>query len=452
MTGGRPQQPRRRNSEQDMSQTIETLDGLERRIQLTVPAADLEREVRQRLNKLARTVRMPGFRPGKVPMKMVVASYGAQVQAEVLNDKVGAAFDAAVTANQLRVAGMPRLEPQSKADDAGDLSFAATFEVFPEIKVGDLSSVRIDRAVCAVGDAEVDKTIEIMRRQRATYETVERPARPEDRATVDFVGSLDGTPFSGGSGTDFQITLGQGRMLPGFEDAVTGMQVGEKKTFPLTFPDDYRATELAGKTTSFDVTVKKIEQPILPAVDAEFARALGVGGGDVEKMRAEITANLEREVAARLKARTKESVMQALLSIATFDLPKALVQREQQRLAESARADLVARGMHASEAPLPLDVFAPQAERRVRLGLIVAELVRLNGLQARQDQVRKSIDQIAQSYEKPAEVIQWYLGNRERLAELENAVTEDNVVSWALEHGQAADKTVSFDELMGHRA
>ena len=440
------------NPEPNMSQTIETLDGLERRIQLTVPAADLEREVKQRLNRLARTVRMPGFRPGKVPLKMVVASYGAQVQAEVLNDKVGAAFDAAVSANQLRVAGMPRLEPKSAADTGGDLAFAATFEVFPEVKVGELSSAKIERAVCPVGDAEVDKTLEIMRRQRATYEPVERPARTDDRVTVDFVGSLDGVAFAGGSGTDFPITLGQGRMLPGFEDAVSGMGAGEKKTFPLNFPSDYRATELAGKTASFDVTVKKIEQPNLPDIDAEFARSLGIKDGDLGRMRAEVKANLEREVAGRLKQRTKDGVMQALLSIAQFDLPKSLVQREQQRLAEGARADLVARGIQATEAPIPPDVFAPRAEQRVRLGLIVAELVRLHGLQARQDQVRKSIDQIAQSYERPAEVIQWYLGNRERLAELENAVTEDNVVAWALEHAATADRTVAFDELMGHRS
>jgi trigger factor len=373
------------------------------------------------------------------------------VQAEVLNDKVGAAFDAAVNANKLRVAGMPRVEPSKSDEGGGDLSFAATFEVFPEIKVGDLSTVEVERATCPVGDAEVEKTIEIMRRQRAKFEEVSRPARADDRATVDFVGSIDGTPFQGGTGTDFPLTLGQGRMLPGFEDAVIGMQVGEKKTFPLDFPSDYRATELAGKTASFEVTVKKIEQPILPEVDAEFARSLGVAGGDLDKMRAEIRANLEREVAARLKARTKDSVMAALLSIAQFELPKALVQREQERLAEATRADLMARGMHASEPPLPAEVFAPQAERRVRLGLIVAELVRMHALQARQDQVRKSIDQIAQSYEKPAEVIQWYLGNRERLAELENAVTEDNVVAWALEHAKTADKAVSFDELMGHR-
>lgn len=435
-----------------MSQTIETLDGLERRIQLTVPAADLEREVKQRLNKLARTVRMPGFRPGKVPLKMVVASYGAQVQAEVLNDKVGAAFDAAVSANQLRVAGMPRLEPKTTETEGGDLAFAATFEVFPEVKVGDLSTVGIERVVCPVSDAEVDKTLEIMRRQRATYEVVERPAQGDDRVTVDFAGSIDGVPFEGGTSTDFPITLGQGRMLPGFEDAVTGMSAGEKKTFPLNFPSDYRATELAGKTASFDVTVKKIERPIYPELDATFAQSLGIKDGDVGRMRAEIKANLEREVAGRLKARTKDSVMRALLTIAQFDLPKSLVQREQDRLAEGARSDLVARGIQASEAPIPADVFAPQAEQRVRLGLIVAELVRQHGLQARQDQVRKSIDQIAQSYERPAEVIQWYLGNRERLAELENAVTEDNVVTWALEHAKTADQTVAFDELMGNRS
>ena len=433
-----------------MSEMIETLEGLERRVQLTVPAADLESEVQQRLAKLARTMRMPGFRPGKVPMKMVVASYGAQVQAEVLNDKVGAAFEAAVTANKLRVAGAPRLEPSSKPDDV-QLSFAATFEVFPEIKVGDLSNVSVDRSTCAVSDTDLDKTIEIMRRQRATFEEVSRPAQTEDRVTVDFVGSLDGTPFQGGTGTDVPITLGQGRMLPGFETAVAGMQVGEKKTFPLEFPSDYRATELAGKTTSFDVTVKKIEQAILPAVDAAFARALGVASGDLEKMRGEVKANLEREVAARLKARTKESVMQALLAGADFELPKALVQREQERLAESARAELASRGMSTPDAALGAEVFAPQAERRVRLGLIVAELVRVHGLQARQDQVRKSIEQIAQSYERPAEVIQWYLGNRERLAELENAVTEDNVVTWTLEHAKTTDQAVSFDELMGHR-
>jgi trigger factor len=435
-----------------MSQTIETLGALERRIQLTVPTADLEREVRQRLAKLARNLRMPGFRPGKVPMKMVVASYGAQVQAEVLNDKVGAAFDAAVRSNQLRVAGAPRVEPQPGAEGGTELAFAATFEVFPDIRLGDLASVEIERAVCDVGEPEVDKTIEIMRRQRATYEVADRAAQDGDRVVVDFVGSIDGTPFQGGSGSAFPITLGQGRMLPGFEAALAGMRAGEKKTFPLPFPADYRAADLAGKTASFDVTVQRVEAANLPGVDAEFARALGVADGNVQTMRAEVKANLDREVASRLRARTRDNVMMALLSASQFDLPRTLVQGEQQRLADAARADLVARGIHADDSPVPPEAFAAQAERRVRLGLILAEVVRSNQLQARQDQVRKRIEQIAQSYEKPAEVIQWYLGNRERVSEIDNAVTEDNVVAWALQQAKAVERAVPFDELMGHDA
>jgi trigger factor len=432
-----------------MQANIETLGALERRIDLTVPATEIEKEVSTRLSKLARTVRMPGFRPGKVPLKMVAATYGAQVQAEVLNDKVGAAFNDAVSSNKLRVAGTPKLEPR-QSGESKDLAFSATFEVYPEIKIGDLAGIEVQRAVCAVGDAEVDSTIEIMRRQRATYEGVQRPAADGDRVTVDFTGSVDGTKFEGGSGTDFPFVLGQGKMLPEFEAAVRGMAVGETKTFPLTFPADYRATELAGKLASFDVTVKKIEQAILPAVDAEFAKSLGVADGDLGRMRGEIKANLEREVKTRLKARTKDGALGALLSSTSFDVPKSLVEADTQRLLEMARNDLVARGIDAREAPLPADVFTPQAERRVRLGLLLAELVRSEGLNAQQQQIRKAIEEIAQSYERPAEVIQWYLGNRERLSEIEAAVMEDNVVDWVLSRARTVDTPVEFDELMGN--
>lgn len=431
-----------------MQANIETLGALERRLDFVVPAADIEKEVSARLSKLARTVRMPGFRQGKVPMKMVAATYGAQVQAEVLNDKVGAAFNDAVTNNKLRVAGTPRVEP--KSGETADLSFSATFEVYPEISVGDLASVEVQRAVCPVGDAEVASTIEIMRKQRARFEEVNRPASDGDRVSVDFVGSLDGTPFDGGSGTDFPFTLGQGRMLPEFETTVRGMSAGEKKTFPLTFPADYRATELAGKQVSFDVTVKKVEEPLLPPLDADFARALGVADGDLDKMRAEVRANLEREVKGRLKSRTKDSALNGLLSSTTFEVPKSLVQSDTERLMEMARNDLVARGINAKEAPLPAEMFAPQAERRVRLGLLLAELVRSEKLNAQQQQIRKAIEEIAQSYERPAEVIQWYLGNRERLAEIEAIVTEDNVVEWVLSKAKVVETTVPFDELMGN--
>ncbi|MDH5209062.1 MAG: trigger factor [Burkholderiaceae bacterium] len=432
-----------------MQQTVESLGALERRIDLTVPAEAIDKEVQTRLTKLARTVKLPGFRPGKVPLKMVAQNYGAQVHAEVLNDKVGEAFSSAVTAGNLRVAGAPRLEPRT-VEGSQDLAFSATFEVYPEIEVGDLSGVQVQRAVCPVGDAEVDRTLEIMRKQRASYEDVDRAAADGDVVTVDFKGTLDGTPFDGGTATDFPFALGQGRMLPEFEAAVVGMRPGEARTFPLTFPADYTAKELAGKAVQFELTLKKVQQPVLPPLDAHFAQSLGIADGDLDKMRTEIRANLEREVASRLRARTKDSVMAGLLTVATFEIPKSLVEAEKQRLGESARNDLVARGVAAKEAPLPLDLFAPQAERRVRLGLLLGEVVRKNGLQPRPDHIRKLVEEMAQSYERPQEVINWYLSDRKRLGELENVALEDNVTNWVLERSKVVDAPVAFDELMGH--
>ncbi len=447
-----------------MLQDVENLGALQRRLQLSVPAETIAREVSARLAKLARTVRMPGFRPGKVPMKMIASSYGAQVQAEVLNDKIGEAFKAEVTARQLRVAGTPSVSPKTGADDA-QLTFSATFEIYPEIDVGGLVGFAVERSVCAVGDAEVDKTLDIMRRQRATPEVdktldimrrqratlteVDRPAAEGDRVTVDYSGSVDGVAFDGGSATDFPFTVGQGRMLPEFEAAVRGMARGESKTFPLSFPADYRAAELAGKTASFDVTMKKVEQTDLPPIDADFARQLGVRDGDVAKMRDEVRANLVREVDGRLRARTKDSVMAALLGAAAFELPKSLVDADSERLLDLARSDLSSRGVDPAAMQLSADTFAPQAQRRVRLGLLVGEIVRTQNLQPRQDQIRRRLEELAQSYEKPAEVIQWYLGNRQRLAEVETMVMEDNVVDWVLNRAQVTEKQVAFDELMG---
>jgi trigger factor len=432
-----------------MQQTVESLGALERRIDLTVPAEAIDKEVQARLAKLARTVKLPGFRPGKVPLKMVAQNYGAQVHAEVMNDKVGEAFSSAVTASNLRVAGAPRLEPRA-VEGSQDLAFSATFEVYPEITLGDLSAVEVQRAACPVGDAEVDRTLEIMRKQRATYEDVERAATDGDVVTVDFKGTQDGTPFDGGTATDFPFSLGQGRMLPEFEAAVGGMKPGESKTFPLTFPDDYTAKELAGRTVQFEVTLKKVQQPVLPPIDAQFAKSLGIADGDLVKMRSEIRTNLEREVTSRLRARSKDSVMAGLLTAASFEVPKSLVEGEKQRLAESARNDLVARGMSAQDAPLPLELFQPQAERRVRLGLLLGEVVRTNGLQPRPDQIRKLVEEMAQSYERPQEVINWYLSDRKRLGELESVALEDNVTNWVLERAKVVDTTVAFDELMGH--
>ena len=431
-----------------MLQEVENLGALQRRLDFSVSAETLAKEVQVRLARLARSAKLPGFRPGKVPMKMVASSYGAQVQAEVLNDKIGEAFNAEVSARQLRVAGTPTVEPKTTGEGT-HLTFSATFEVYPEIAVSDMGGVAVEKFVCPVSDAEVDKTIDIMRRQRATQREVERPAADGDRVTVDYKGSVDGVAFEGGSANEFPFTIGQGRMLPEFEAAVRGMARGESKTFPLTFPADYRAQELAGKTASFEVTLRKVEQADLPEVDAAFARQLGVRDGDVARMREEVRANLEREVRSRLRARTKEAVMTALLGVADFELPKALVEADSQRLVELAKADLAARGMDGGGLQLTPEGFAPQAQRRVRLGLLIGELVRTRGLAPRQDQIRRRLEEMAQSYEKPAEVIQWYLGNRQRLAEVETMVMEDNVVDWVLQQAKVAEKPVAFDELMG---
>ena len=438
-------------------QQIETLGALERRVDLTVPAAVIEQEVKSRLTKLARTMKMPGFRPGKVPMKMVAQTYGAQVQAEVLNDKVGEAFSSAVAAENLRVAGPPRLEPRTGDGAANDqdLAFSATFEVYPDIKLGDMSNVEVQRALCAVGDMEVDRTLEIMRKQRATFEQVNRAPQDQDIVTLDFKGTFTegehaGHAFEGGSASDFKFTLGEGKMLPDFEAAVRGMTPGQSKTFRLTFPSDYGAQVLAGKPVQFEVTLKQVQQPVLPPIDADFARSLGITDGDISKMRAEIKSNLEREVGSRLKARTKDNAMMALMAAASFDVPKSLVEADKQRLAEAARTDLIARGMAAKDAPLQPDLFAAQAERRVRLGLLVGEVVRTNNLQPRPDQIRKLVENIAQSYEKPQDVISWYLSDRKRLSELETVALEDNVTDWVLQRARVVDTPIGFDELMGH--
>jgi len=431
-----------------MQQTMQTTGALERRLDLTVPAAAIEQEVQTRLAKLARTMKLPGFRPGKVPMKMVVATYGPQVQAEVLNDKVGEAFNTAVNAGKLRVAGAPRLEPRT-VEGSSDLAFSATFEVYPEIALGDLSTAEVQRAVCPIGDAEVDSTLEIMRKQRATYEDVTRPAVAGDVVLMDFAGTIDGVPFEGGSATDFSYTVGEGRMLPEFEAAVIGTAAGASKTFPLTFPADYSAAQLAGKAAEFTITVKKVQQAVLPPIDAAFAQSLGIADGDLAKMRAEVRANLEREVAGRLKTRTRDSALGALLASTAFDLPKSLLDEEKQRLMEAARQDLAARGVQVDKAPLPEDLFAAQADRRVRLGLLVGEVVRTHGLQPRPDQIRRLVEDMAQSYERPQEVVNWYLSDRKRLAEVEAMALEENVTKWVLDRARVSEAPVGFDELMG---
>lgn len=433
-----------------MTTQLETTGTLGRRLKLSITTAELEKEVGQRLRKLARTVKMPGFRPGKVPMKMIEQSYGPQVHAEVLGDQVSQAFSEAVQAHALRVAGQPQIERSEDAPE-GELAFTASFDVYPQVVLGDVASLEVRRASCPVGEAEVDRTLEILRKQKVKWEQANRGAQDGDRVTIDFAGTLEGVPFDGGSAQDFAFELGQGRMLPDFETGVRGATQGEARSFPVAFPADYGAAELAGKTAQFEVTVKTVEAPVLPALDDEFARQFGVPDGSLEKMRAEVRANLEREVAQRLRARIKGSVMDALPGVAEFEIPAALAAAERESLVQRALEDIRGRGMDPKDIPIPPDAFAEQASRRVRLGLIVAEMVKTHALQAKPDQIRRQIEEFAQAYENPGEVIRHYFSDRNRLAEIEAIVIEQNVVDWVLDKARVIDDVVAFDELMGGR-
>jgi len=433
-----------------MAVTVETLEKLERRITLLIPATDLNSEIETRLKKLSRTVKADGFRPGKVPMSVVAQRYGYSVQNEVMNDKLGQAFASAANAAQLRVAGTPRVTPKDESPE-GQLAFEATFEVYPEVKLGDLAAIEVDRVSSEVTDAAIDRTVDILRKQRRTF--AQRPATEGaiegDRVTIDFEGKIDGETFSGGKADAFQFMIGEGQMLEQFDKAVRGMKVGDNKTFPLQFPEDYHGKDVAGKEADFLVTMKKIEAQHLPELDEPFVKSLGIADGSNDGLRADVRKNLEREVKFRVLARNKAAAMDALVKVAELDLPKALVDNELERLVASAREDLKQRGIKdADKAPIPAELFQPQAERRVRLGLVVAELVKTNNLQAQPDQLRAHIEELSQSYEKPTEVMRWYLSDRQRMAEVEAVVIETNVTAHVLGLVKINDKALPFDDLM----
>jgi trigger factor len=430
---------------------VETLEGLERRVSMTLPANDIERQVGERLKKLARNIRMPGFRPGKVPMKIVAQTYGPQVRSEVLGDAVQKAFTDAVNEAKLKVAGYPRIEKKDGADAAA-LEFSATFEVYPEVKPGDLATVTIERPQVSVDDAAVEKTIGILRKQRTRFVSAARAAKDGDRLTVDFEGTIDGQPFQGGSAKDFVFGLGEGRMLPEFDAAARDMSAGESKTFELTFPADYHGKDVAGKRASFQLTVNKVEEPQLPELDAEFAKSLGVADGDLDKMRQEIRSNVERETAKRVDARVKAQVLQSLLDATPLELPKSLIQMEAQQLVERASADLQARGLKPGQVPLDPAAFEQTAKRRVALGLIIGELARTENLQPKPADVRAIVEQEAQTYESPAEVVKWFYMQPQRLSEMEGVALEANVVKWVLSKAKIEDKPMPFDDLMGANA
>ena len=431
-----------------MQQAVQNTSPLERNITVSIPVERIEAEIATRLKKLARTVKMQGFRPGHVPIKMVERHYGFQVRQEVVTDEVQQRFADAIKDQKYRVAGYPRFQPVPAADGASNVEYTATFEVYPDVVVGDLTKFEVTRPVTEVGEADVDKTLETLRKQRAKFNNVDREAKNGDLVNIDFEGLIAGQPFEGNKAANFTVILGEARMLPDFESAMVGMKAGETKTFPLTFPQDYNEA-LKGKTADFTVTVNQVAEADLPPVDAEFARQLGVASGDVEQLRREVRQNVEAEVTKRIKSTIKEQVMDAMYTSAAFEVPRSLLENEIQRMQQQAVEDLKQRGMTQQEITLPPQLFTDRATRRIKVGLVVAELVKRNSLQARPEQVRKIIEEHAQSFEQPDQLVRWYYADPARLAEVEALAMEDNVVEWALGQVGVVDEKMAFDDLMG---
>ncbi len=423
-------------------------NSLERRIEMSVSLAEIDKEVEQRLRQISKTVKMAGFRPGKVPFKMVTQQYGGQARSEAIGAAVEKTFGEKVREQNLRVAGYPRIEPKAKSGDTA-MEFSAVFEVYPDVVIGDVTGQSVEKAVLEVTDAEVDKTLDVLRKQRVTYVPAGRAAEKGDRLVIDFVGRKNGEEFPGGKGTDFAVEVGGGKMLPDFDAALMGLAEGATKTFDVEFPADYQAADLAGVTVQFDVVAKAVEMPKLPEMDAEFAKSLGIKDGDLVAMRKEVRSNLEREVKKRLQAKIKTQVMDALLAATPIEVPSALIEAESRQMAEAALKDFEQRGGNAKSMPIEASWFIEPATRRVKLGLILAELVKARDLHAKPEQVRAMVDEFSETFEDPKEVVRWYYSQPQRLADAEALVMENNVVDWVLGQAKVTENAIAFDVLMG---
>ncbi|MEY3755354.1 MAG: hypothetical protein RLY27_1971 [Pseudomonadota bacterium] len=432
-----------------MSQHIENLGALERKVTLQFAKSDLLPQRQGKLKQLGKNLKIAGFRPGKVPAKMVEKQYGQQVDFELSFDHASNQFFEFAKAEKIQLVGQPRLEPKSELD-AEQIEFDAYFEVFPEVVIGDISSAQVTQYQTELSEQEVDNTLELLRKQRVVYQarSSELPAQTDDQVTIDFVGTLDGVEFSGGKADDFKFVIGQGQMLPEFEAAAIALAVGQERVFPLTFPIDYHGKDVAGKTVEFKIVMKQVEYPVLPEINDEFAASLGIAEGGVTQVRAEISKNLAREIARRTKGMLKKQAMDILSNACAFDLPAFLVSQEEERLIEMARQDLEQRGVpNAKDAPIPEGMFTPQAKERVKLGLILNSLVKEHGLKASPEQIQSEIEDQAASYDDPQEVTRWYYSDPARLSDIESIVMESNVVKYVMEKATVIDKNVTFAEL-----
>jgi len=430
-----------------MQVSVEPAEGLKRRMTVAVEEDRIDQVVQGKLKDMSRTVKLKGFRKGKVPLKVIQQHYGAQVRQEVIGDVLQSSFYEAVEQEKLRPAGAPDFEPKRMEPGQG-LEYVATFEVYPEIELADLSGETVVKPVAEITDADVDEMIETIRRQNMTWEEVDRPAEEGDRVTVDFRGTIDGEPFEGGEGQDMEVVIGEGRLIAGFEEGLKGARAGDELTLDLTFPEDYHAKELAGKPVQFAIQVKKVEAPKLPEVDAEFARKLGVEDGDLDKMREEIRASMQQELDSKLQTKLKEEVMEVLLRSHDFPVPEALVEQEAQVLARQMQENFARQGLKAEDLKLDPAMFRDQAWRRVKLGLLLAEIVKANDIKVDPERVKARVEEIAAPYEHPEEVVKWYYADPRRLGEVESLVYEDQVVDWVLENAKVEEKSHTFNEIM----
>jgi trigger factor len=423
-----------------MQVSVETGEGLERKLTIQVPAETVETEVNNRLESIKGTVRIDGFRPGKVPLKVVKQKYSGTVLQEVAGELMQSSFREALTQENLQPAGDPVIQASDPVLGEA-MEFTVTFEVFPEVALAPVSELTIEKVEASVEDADVDNMIDVLRKQKMDWNEVDRASANDDRITIDFVGTVDGEKFDGGSANDMPMTLGAGQMIPGFEDALTGLKAGEETTFKVPFPDDYAAKDLAGKEAEFAVTVKKVEEPKLPEIDEEFAKAFGVESGDVDQLKSEIRSNMERELTRRLRTLVKESVMDALIEKNPVEVPSATVAQEAETLKKQTE-------VQSPGTDLPLDVFMDDAKRRVQLGMILAEVAKASALNINPDMVKERIEEMAQDYDDPDEFVRYYMGNQEMLRGIETLVMEDKVVDWVVEQAQVSTKSNSFDEVM----
>lgn len=432
-----------------MSATVETLEKLERKLIVSLPWSDINAETDKRIKQTQRRVKVDGFRPGKAPLKMVASMYGAGIQNDVMNDLAQDIFWKEVETQNLRVAALERVEPVEEQKDEANFQVGFVFEAMPEIKIADLSALSIEKVVAEVKDEDVERTIEILRKQRTRFDRVEREAQDGDRVIIDFEGKIDGEVFAGGEAKNYPFVLGQGQMLPEFEAGVKGLKEGESKDVEVSFPEDYHGKDVAGKTAVFAITVNNVAEAILPEVNADFARSLGIEDGDVSKMREEVEKNISRELKRRLDAQNAENVMNALREAHSFDLPKAFVREESERLANEMKQNFAQQGLDTKDLQLPADMFTERAERRVSLGLLLPTIIEENKLDATEEQIKEIVSSFAESYEDPQEVIDWYFADKQRLQGASNLAVEANVVNFVLGQAKVSEKNLSFDEVMG---